>query len=84
MAMKQQGSSVGIIVSDFVHHAAVPHGEDAPDHVPVQARVKETSIPARMLIITEHRDDRHHPARITRGRTPGTAWARQQAAQPLH
>jgi CRP-like cAMP-binding protein len=52
-AMKEQNASLGIIVSTFVYDAAVPHPEGAPaPYVPVQASVKESSIPAWMQIIT--------------------------------
>jgi CRP-like cAMP-binding protein len=52
-AMKEQNAGLGIIVSTFVYDAAVPHPEGAPTrYVPVQAAVKESSIPAWMQIIT--------------------------------
>ena len=52
-AMKEQNAGLGIIVSTFVYDAAVPHPEGAPvRYVPVQASVKESTIPAWMQIIT--------------------------------
>jgi Cyclic nucleotide-binding domain len=51
-AMTNRRATLGVIVSTFVYDAAVPHSTGTPVHyVPVQADVKESSIPARMLII---------------------------------
>jgi hypothetical protein len=51
-AMKDRKATLGIIVSTFVYDAAVPHNDGTPVlYVPVQADVKESSIPARMLVI---------------------------------
>jgi len=51
-AMTDPKATLGVIVSTFVYDAAVPHREGTPvSYVPVLAKVKESSIPARMLII---------------------------------
>jgi CRP-like cAMP-binding protein len=51
-AMAEQKATLGIIVSTFVYDAAVPHPLGMPaQYLPVQANVKEASIPAWMHLI---------------------------------
>jgi class 3 adenylate cyclase len=51
-AMAEQKAALGIIVSTFVYDAAVPHPLGMPaQYLPVQANVKEASIPAWMHLI---------------------------------
>jgi class 3 adenylate cyclase len=52
-AMADGGATLGVIVSEFVYEAAVPHIEgETAGFIPVKAIVKEARIPGWMLIIS--------------------------------
>jgi CRP-like cAMP-binding protein len=50
-AMSDSGASLGVIASTFIYETVIRHGPHMTDYSPIQADVKESSIPAWMMLL---------------------------------